>query len=63
MVWKVAGELHTKEHDEQLKESLVCGEGCLPLISFFETDIVEAPAEVQGGEPFCITQPSEHVRD
>src|SRR5260221_6753610 len=53
----------SKEHDEWLKESSVCGEGCLPLISFFETDVVEAPAEVQGGEPFCIAQPSEHIGD
>src|SRR5258707_5934981 len=53
----------SKEHDKWFKESSVCGEGCLPLISFFETDIVEAPVEVQGGEPFHIMQPSEHVRD
>src|SRR6266436_6805982 len=51
----------SEEHDEQLKEYLVHGEGCLPLISFFETDIVEAPVEVQGGEPFRVMQPSEHV--
>src|SRR6266436_1229075 len=53
----------SKEHDKWLKESLVHGEGCLPLVSFFEMDIVEAPAEVQGGEPFHVAQPSEHVRD
>src|SRR5260221_12700514 len=53
----------SKEHDEQLKESSVCGEGHLPLIPFLQLDIVEAPMEVQGGEPFCITQPGEHVRD
>ena len=53
----------SEEHDKQLKKSLVHGESCLPLVSLFETDIVEAPAEVQGGEPFRIAQPSEHVRD
>src|SRR5260221_5954154 len=53
----------SEEHDKWLKESSVCGEGCLPLISFFETDVVEAPVEVQGGEPFCIVQPSEHIGD
>src|SRR6266436_1847897 len=53
----------SKEHDKQLKESSVCGEGCLPLIPFFQSDIVEAPTEVQGSEPFCITQPGEHVGD
>src|SRR5258708_35652304 len=57
------GVTQSEEHDKQLKESLVCGEGWLPLISFFETDIVEAPVEVQGGEPFRIAQPSEHIRD
>src|SRR5258708_7209104 len=57
------GVAQSKEHDKWLKESSVCGEGCLPLVSFFERDIVEAPAEVQGGELFCIAQPSEHVRD
>src|SRR5260370_38061346 len=53
----------SKEHDEQLEESSVHGEGHLPLIPFLQLDIVEAPMEVQGGEPFCITQPGEHVRD
>src|SRR6266436_6847293 len=38
----------SKEHDEWLKESLVHGEGCLPLIPFLQSDIVEAPMEVQG---------------
>src|SRR5258708_21380146 len=58
--WQVA---QSKEHDKWLKESLVCGESCLPLIPFLQLDIVEAPTEVQGGEPFCIAQPGEHVRD
>src|SRR5260221_243028 len=53
----------SKEHDEQLKESSVHGEGCLPLIPFFQSDIVEAPTEVQGSEPFRIAQPGEHVGD
>src|SRR5258708_30712356 len=58
--WQVA---QSKEHDKWLKESLVHGEGHLPLIPFLQSDIVEAPTEVQGGEPFHITQPGEHVRD
>ncbi len=53
----------SKEHDKWLEESSVHGEGCLPLIPFLQSDIVEAPMEVQGGEPFCIAQPGEHVRD
>src|SRR5258708_6667884 len=58
--WQVA---QSKEHDKQLKESSVHGEGHLPFIPFLQSDIVEAPTEVQGGEPFCITQPGEHIRD
>ncbi len=53
----------SNEHDEQLEESSVHGEGCLPFISFLQSDIVEAPMEVQGGEPFHIVQPGEHVGD
>src|SRR5258705_12130725 len=58
--WRVA---QSKEHDERLKESLVHGEGHLPLIPFLQLDIVEAPMEVQGGEPFRIVQPGEHIGD
>src|SRR5258708_7660680 len=45
----------SKEHDKGFKQSMVRGEGCLPLISFLQLDIVETPAEVQGSEPLCIT--------
>src|SRR5260370_19014296 len=51
----------SKEHDEWLEESLVHREGCLPFIPFLQSDIVEAPMEVQGGEPFHIMQPREHI--
>src|SRR6266446_2771938 len=44
----------SKEHDEGFKQSTVHGEGCLPLIPFLQSDIVETPAEVQGSEPLCI---------
>src|SRR5258707_12353709 len=53
----------SKEHDKWLKESSVRGEGCLPLIPFLQSDIVEAPMAVQGGEPFCIAEPGEHIGD
>src|SRR5260370_24561044 len=53
----------SKEHDKWLEESSGHGEGCLPLIPFLQSDIVEAPMEVQGGEPFCIMEPGEHVGD
>src|SRR5258708_32774351 len=56
------GVAQSEEHDKWLKESSVHGEGCLPLISFFEVDIVEAPVEVQCREPFCIIHPSEKIR-
>jgi hypothetical protein len=45
----------SKEHDEGLQQSTVCGEGCLPLIPFLQSDIVETPVEVQGSEPRHIT--------
>jgi len=28
-----------------------------------DDDDIEAPTEVQGGEPFCIMEPGEHIRD
>src|SRR5258708_3553614 len=40
--WRVA---QSKEHDKQLEESSVRGEGHLPLIPFLQSDIVEAPTE------------------
>src|SRR6266436_1198212 len=64
IVWKVASELHSpKNMTSSSKESSVCGEGCLPLIPFFQSNIVEAPTEVQGSEPFHIAQPGEHIGD
>src|SRR5258708_472851 len=45
----------SKEHDEGFKQSTVHGEGCLSLIPFLQSDIVETPAEVQGSEPLHIT--------
>src|SRR5258707_3612768 len=44
----------SKEHDKGFKQSAVHGEGCLPLIPFLQSDIVETPAELQGSEPLCI---------
>src|SRR5258708_46781 len=36
----------SEEHDKGFKQSTVRGEGCLPLIPFLQSDIVETPAEV-----------------
>src|SRR6266436_972867 len=44
----------SEEHDKGFKQSTVHGEGCLPLIPFLQSDIVETPAEVQGSEPLHI---------
>src|SRR5260221_5224492 len=49
--WRVA---QSKEHDKQLEESSVCGEGNLPLISFFQSYIVKAPTQRQGIEQVHI---------
>ena len=45
----------SEEHDKGFKQSTVHGEGCLPLIPFLQSDIVETTAEVQGSEPLRIT--------
>src|SRR5260370_3065752 len=44
----------SEEQDKGSQQSTVCGEGCLPLIPFLQSDIVETPAEVQGSEPLRI---------
>src|SRR5260221_7429471 len=43
----------SKEHDKGFKQSMVRGEGCLPLIPFLQSDIVETPAEVVNHSASC----------
>ena len=41
---------HAKEHYQGFKQASIGPEGCLPLISGFNVDVVETPLNVQLGE-------------
>jgi len=45
--WAVS---HTKEHYQGFKQTLIGLEGCLPLVSKLDTDVVETPTNVHLGE-------------
>jgi len=45
--WTVS---HAKEHYQGFKQASIGPEGCLPLISGLNADVVETPANVQLGE-------------
>src|SRR3982750_1205089 len=53
----------TKEHDKRFKETSVSAKGSLPLISFFDADIVETPMNVKLGEVARTTKLVDKVRD
>src|SRR5882724_8417567 len=39
-----------EEHDQRFKKALVCPKGGLPLISFFDMNVVVSPANIQLSE-------------
>ena len=41
---------HAKEHYQGFKQASVGPEGCLPLVSGLDTDVVETPTDIQLGE-------------
>jgi len=45
--WAVS---HAKEHYQGFEQASIGPEGCLPLISRLNADIVEAPMDIQLGE-------------
>ena len=45
---------HSKEHDSGFIESMVSDEGCLPLVSFLDVNIVISPSYIKLGEDLCI---------
>ena len=45
---------HSKENDGGFIESSVSNEGCLPLVSFLDTNIVVSPSHIKLSEDFCI---------
>src|SRR5260221_4868770 len=52
----------SEEHDKGFKQSTVRGEGCLPLIPFLQSDIVETPAQVHDRDQLRVAQPGDPDR-
>ena len=46
----------SKEHNSGLKESLVRLEGCFPLISIFDADIIISPSHIEFSEPLLLDE-------
>ena len=57
------GVVETKEHNGGFKQSFVDNEGCLPLMSILDVDIVVSPSDVELGEVFCIFEFIDEVGD
>ena len=57
------GVAKTKEHDSGFKESLVGDEGCLPLMTIFDVDIVVPPSNIKLSEVVSIFQLVHEVGD
>ena len=49
------GVAQAEEHYSGFVQPAVGGEGSFPFITLFDPNIVEAPAEVQSGEPLGFT--------
>jgi len=41
---------HAKEHYQGFEQASIGLEGCLPLISRLDTDVIETPTDIQLGE-------------
>ena len=50
------GVAQAEEHYSQFIQPMVGGKCGLPLITFFDPNIIEAPAEVQPSEPLGLMQ-------
>ena len=50
------GVTKTKEHDCWFEESFVGNEGCLPLVTILDTDVVISPTNIKLGEVTSIFQ-------
>ena len=48
------GVAETKEHDRWFEESLVGDEGCLPLVTILDTDIIVSPSNIEFGKVASI---------
>src|SRR5258708_37468786 len=63
IIWKVAGELHSpKNMTSGLKSPRFVEKAPFHSSPSFSQTLLK-PQWVQGGEPFCIVQPGEHVGD
>src|SRR5260221_12490712 len=45
------GVRQTKEHDCWFEKTIACFEGSLPLIAFFDADVIVSLSDVKFGEP------------
>ena len=52
-----------EEHDCGFEQSFVSEEGCLPLITFFDSDIIIAPADVEGCEESAAAEAVDDLQD
>jgi hypothetical protein len=43
-----------KEHDAWFKKTLICDEGCVPFIAFFDPNVVVALPNIKLSEDLCI---------
>ena len=57
------GVVETKEHNGGFEYSFVGNEGCLPLMSILDVDIVIFPLNIKLGEVFCVLEFVDEVRD
>ena len=57
------GVVKTEEHNGRFEQSSVGDEGCLPLMSILDADIVVPPSDIELGEVFCILELIDRIRD
>ena len=50
------GVAESKEHDRGFVQTSIGPEGCLPLVTFCDANVVVSPLYVQLGEVLCIVQ-------
>jgi len=52
-----------EEHDRWFEEAFVSDEGCFPLVSVFDADVVVAPSNIEFGEYFGVPKFIDEVGD
>ena len=57
------GVVETEEHHGGFKQSFVGNEGCLPLVSILDVDIVVSPSNIKLGEVFHVLKFVNKVKD